>query len=130
MKDKSDSKTFLMIYKTQGKFYNTYGIDAYIMNYFFNYKVLNDNKSGFPDNAINKVIEKLEGEKISYQIIYKDKDPLLKDFKKLNRYHLLIDNIKKEVELKKRYEILMEKIKKLDESKFLEVIECIEKCIE
>lgn len=130
MKDKSDSKTFLMIYKTQGKFYNTYGIDAYIMNYFFNYKVLNDNKSGFPDNTINKVIEKLEGEKISYQIIYKDKDPLLKDFKKLNRYNLLIDSIKKEVELKKRFEILIDKIKKLDESKFLEVIECIEKCIE
>lgn len=125
-----NAKTFLMIYKNSGKFYNVFGIDAYVLNYFFDYKILNNNKAGFPDNAIDRVIEKLQKEKISYQIIYKDKDPIIKDFKKLNKYSKLIDDIKNEVELKQRFDLLTEKIKKLDEKKFLEVIECIEKCIE
>ena len=67
-----NKKTALIIYKNNGKFYNVFDIDAYIFNILFNYKVIN-NKAGFPDNALNKIINTIENEKISYQIIYKDK---------------------------------------------------------
>lgn len=52
----------------------------------FGYKVIDGRKCGFPDNALPKVLQKLEDYKISYQIIYKDREPVFKDFKKINKY--------------------------------------------
>lgn len=37
---KHDDKSFLIIYKNHGKFYQCKNIDAYIMNTLFGYKVL------------------------------------------------------------------------------------------
>ena len=46
------------------------------------YKVI-DSKVGFPNNAINKVINILEEKKINYKIIGED---VTKNFKDLNKY--------------------------------------------
>ena len=43
-------KTCLVLYKNHGKFYKVRGMDAYIMNMLFNYKVLNGDVCGFPDS--------------------------------------------------------------------------------
>ena len=32
---KNDNKNIFILYKNEGKFYSAYGIDAYILNYFF-----------------------------------------------------------------------------------------------
>ena len=58
----------LVIYKV-GAFYNSYGKDAYILSYLFEYRIkeveLNISVAGFPKNAISKVIARLEREKIN-----------------------------------------------------------------
>lgn len=56
------------------------------MNILFGYKVLPKSKGGFPDNAINKIIRGLDQYKISYQIIYKDKEPIVYAFGNNNMY--------------------------------------------
>ena len=59
------------------------------MSYLFDYKITIDNKCGFPKIAYNKVINRLEEEKISYQVISKDENHIVKDYKNINNY----DNI-------------------------------------
>ena len=73
-----NKKSFLILYKNKGKFFNAYEMDAYILNLLFDYKVIDKRKSGFPENVLKKVINTLEEKKISYQIIFTDKDPICK----------------------------------------------------
>ena len=69
-----EEKTILVLYKDNSKFYKATGKDALILNYLCDYKIIN-NKVGFPDNTINKVLDILDENEISYQIIYVDKNP-------------------------------------------------------
>ena len=59
-------KNFLILYKNKGKFYNAYEVDAYILKEIFGYRVVDGKKAGFPDNAFNKVENKINDLKISY----------------------------------------------------------------
>ena len=81
-----EEKKYLVIRKNKGKFCTVYGDDANIISSLFGYKILNNNKVGFPESVLNKVINTLLDIKISYMIIYVDRDPEKKDFKKLNTY--------------------------------------------
>lgn len=92
-------KKFLLIHKTNGKFCNIYGTDAYVINYLFGYKVLDNKKCGFPNTALNKVINKLEESKISYQIINVDSDPLIKNYKNLNSYNNILNKALEKISL-------------------------------
>ena len=51
-----------------GSFYTTFNDDAYILNYLFGYKIVNNEKIGFPTSNITKVIDKLTTEKINYYL--------------------------------------------------------------
>ena len=62
-------KNFLVLYKNKGKFYNAYKVDSYILKEIFGYKVIDGKKAEFPDNVFNKVENKINDLKISYQII-------------------------------------------------------------
>lgn len=59
----------VVMYKV-GNFVQSFGKDAYILSYVFDYKLrsTNDNIStcGYPKNAIQKVIAKLEQRKLNY----------------------------------------------------------------
>lgn len=54
-------------------FYHTYGRDAYILSYLFDYKIRfaeKDTKEcGFPVTSVSKICAKLEKEKINYLLI-------------------------------------------------------------
>ena len=100
------------------------------MNFIFGYKILRETKIGFPDNILDRVLEKLQDLKISYQVITLNNDPIIKDYKKLNSYNKYkelalanLDNIKK-------LDIIIDKIKKCDQEKLDELIEVISKCLE
>lgn len=80
-----EEKKYLVIRKNKGKFCTVYGDDANIISSLFGYKILN-NKVGFPESVLNKIVNTLLDKKISYMIIYIDKDTEKKDFKKLNSY--------------------------------------------
>lgn len=121
-------KDVLVLYKNTGKFHNALGIDAYILNYYFGYRVLNNKKAGFPESAFEKVIQKLEENKISYQVIYTDKNPLIKNYKKLNRYNDIVKKVREQIDLNERIDLVIEKIKSADHEKVLAIIERIEAC--
>ena len=81
------------------------------------YKVLQNGKTykcGFPDSSITKITNKLCDLKISYQIIYRGKNPYVKDFNKINQYskYRLIALQKEDI---KEMDILVEKVKSLNE---------------
>ena len=86
-------KESINIIKTNNMFYNVYNIDSYIFNLLFGYKVLNNNKVGFPISVINKIINVLEENHINYNITYlnKENENIYKDFKKLNNYNKFKD---------------------------------------
>ena len=53
-----NDKSFLILYKNKGKFYNAYEMDAYILNLLFDYKVIDNRKTGFPENVLKRIIDK------------------------------------------------------------------------
>ena len=129
-------KSFVVIYKQGGKFYDVYGYDAFIFNLIFDFKILEkvskDKKTykcGFPDNSLNKIINKLEDNKISYQIISRDKDPIVKDYKKINKYSKFKDDAIKKNNLTVRINLIIEKIKNLSSEDALAMLEKIEECL-
>lgn len=104
-------KKYLIMYKNSGKFYNVYKDDAYILNYLFGYKVLDKRKSGFPDSSINKVKNELENKKISYQIIYDDKEPEVKNYKNLNNYDKYMKLAMEKIDIKERIDFWKVRLK-------------------
>lgn len=57
-----------------GKFYYSYGKDAYILSYLFNYKLnkieeFNTYSAAFPKSSLAKITAKLENYKINYIIV-------------------------------------------------------------
>lgn len=102
---------------------------AVILKFLFGYKVLDNKKSGFPDNAINKVVNKLEEMHISYQIIYVDKNPVVKNYKKLNKYDEIRSNSLKAINQENRVDLLVNKIKEATPEQIDKIIESMEKCL-
>ena len=75
-----------------GNFFHVYGKDAYIISYFFEYKIKTVEKiptCGFPINSINRIRSKLEENKINYLIVDRRNNYDVNetyDFKNLNNY--------------------------------------------
>lgn len=72
----------------------------------------------------------LEEKKISYQIIYDDKDPFVKNYRNLNCYEEFMKKAMDKIDIKERMEVLENKIKGLDNEKLKKIIEAIELCLE
>lgn len=105
-------KESINIIKTNNMFYNVYNIDSYIFNLLFGYKVLNNNKVGFPISVINKIINVLEENHINYNITYlnKEKDNIYKDFKKLNNYNKFKDKALENMDRVNKINYVIERI--------------------
>lgn len=85
-----------------GNFYHAYGKDSYILAYFFEYKLKEDEgivSCGFPLNSLNKVKAKLEEQKVNYLILDRrnnyDIDEIY-DNKSLNSYQKAYEKARKE----------------------------------
>lgn len=94
-----------------GNFYYSYGKDSYIISYLFNYKVgITKEKiyfCSYPQNALNKVIAKLENSKINYIILDRRNEYSIDekyDFKNLNRYNEIYEKAKQKIRTKMRIE--------------------------
>ena len=66
-----EERDYILIIKDGGKFYRVYDNDALIINILIGYRVTPGPKVVFPDNALFKVINRLEENKISYRVIKK-----------------------------------------------------------
>lgn len=133
----TEGKSYLIIYKKGGKFYDVFGEDAFIINYLFDYKLLptdkrtKNYKCGFPDVSFNKVINALDDNKISYQVIYNDKNPLIKDFKNKSRYNEFKMAAIKKQDIKTKMDLLVSKISSIDDiDKLTMIMEKVEECLE
>lgn len=116
----------ITLYKI-GKFYNTYNDSAIILNYLFGYKILIDNKVGFPESALNKVINTLEDKKINYQIIDKDNNNDHKKYGNFNNYNKVLKQALKYKDIKQRVDRIEDLINQIEDISILEkLIEVIE----
>ena len=104
-------KNSINIIETNKMFYNVYEIDAYIFNYIFEYKVLDNKKVGFPSSILNKVINTLEDKHINYNIIFRNKDNIIKDFKKINNYDKYKEKAIEQMDINNKVNIMIDKIK-------------------
>ena len=119
-----------------GNFYHVYGKDSYIISYLFEYKlkkVENVSMCGFPMSSMNKIIAKLEENKINYLIVDRKNNYEVdetSDNGNLNNYAKYFEKAKKYVNYKARidniYDFLIEKI---DEENFKNIIMQMEEII-
>ena len=86
-------------------------------------------KCGFPDNALNKVLKKLDDLFISYKVFINDKLIKEKDFKDWNDYIKLSVVAKHRANLNDRLDLLIKRIKLSDREILEKVIEVIEECL-
>ena len=104
-----------------------------MFDYLFDYKVLQNGKTykcGFPDSSITKITNKLSDLKISYQIIYRGRNPFVKDFKKINQYSKYKFIALQKLDIKERIDVLVEKVKSLNEEQAKKIMLELEKCLE
>ena len=128
-----DTQKYNIITQSSGKFFEVYGYDAFMFGYLFDYKVLQNGKTykcGFPDSSITKITNKLIDLKISYQIIYRGRNPFVKDFKKINQYSKYKLIALQKLDVKERMDALVEKVKSLSEEQAKKVMLELEKCLE
>lgn len=91
-----------------GQFFHAYGKDAYIVSYLMEYKLsVKDNiyTVGFPTKIINKVMSKLENEKINYIILDRQNNYDVEeksDNKNLNKYQETYEKAKEYINIKNR----------------------------
>lgn len=105
-----------------GGFYSCYGDDCYILHFLFGYSI-SKNKVGFPLNAYDKVINKLE----ELNINYLDKSSGdCKNFDNLNRYLEFVENGRNKYNLNKRIELIRDKLPSLSEDRIEHIINYIE----
>ncbi len=107
-------------FRKVGGFYHVFDDDIYILNYLFNYKIIN-NRVGFPISAINKVINTLEEKKINYQL-----DSNIIDFKKKNNYQKYAEKGKTKYNFKIDIEKIYDKLELLSSKDLKEILNFIE----
>lgn len=128
-----DTQKYIIITQSSGKFFEVYGYDAFMFSFLSDYKVLQNGKTykcGFPDSSLTKITNKLSDLKISYQIIYRGRNPFVKDFKKINQYSKYKLIALQKLDIKERMDALVEKVKSLNEEQAKKVMLELEKCLE
>ena len=128
-----ETQKYIIITQLSGKFFEVYGYDAFMFGFLFDYKVLQNGKTykcGFPDSSLTKITNKLSDLKISYQIIYRGRNPFVKDFKKINQYSKYKLIALQKLDIKERMDALVEKVKSLSEEQAKKVMLELEKCLE
>lgn len=110
--------------RRQGKFYNAYEEDAYVMHIIMGYKVSNG-RVGFPVSVIGKIENMLTEKQVNYLVIDKDKEVSKGKFSK-NNYKKYLEQGKKKYMVHKREDELVEKIRNLNEKQVFKIIKYIE----
>lgn len=106
-KYKEKYEKVLILFKS-GTFYKCYYEDAYIMNYLFNYKIV-DGKLGFPIQSFNKIENRLKLYNVGFITI--DNTNIEEHILKENNYEKLLEIAKIKYEKVMKKEELLEEIK-------------------
>lgn len=109
--------------RRRGKFYSVYDDDAYVLYGLMKYKIIK-NRVGFPVEALGKVQEILEENRVDYVVTDNDKEVLRRKFSN-NHYEKFFNEGKKYYNKFRDEKDFIEKIKKLDEEKVDLIVEFI-----
>ena len=127
---------YVIVFVKIGKFYHIYGKDSYIISYFFGYqlkKVENTNTCAFPHNSLNKVIAKLEENKINYIIVDRRNNydvEEISDNKNLNKYTKIFEKAKIYINYKTRIDRINSfMLENIDKDNFKNIIKKMEEVI-
>ena len=120
-----EQKDILILYKDNSKFYKATGMDAEVLNYLFDYQIIKG-KVGFPDNIIEKVLGVLDKECISYQVVYTDRNPIIKNYEK-NNYLKIMDKVKEKNDRKEKISVILDKLNDFNNDKLDDIISYLDK---
>lgn len=112
-----------IILRRTGSFYQVFDDDALIINYLFDYKIIN-HKCGFPVKTIDRVINTLEEKSINY--IIKNEEEIVRDFKKKNNYNKYLEKSKIKYNINYRINVILEKINKMNTEELEKILTLIE----
>ena len=93
------------------------------------YKVRENKTCGFPDNALNKAINKLEDKKISYIVTKMGNIDIEKNYKKVNQYFNFLIEARKSHDIITRLDDMIDKINEMPFDKIEKIIKTIEKMV-
>lgn len=118
----------ILVMRKNGGFYNCFEEDAKIINYFFNYRIVNG-RTGFPIGGINKIVNLLEDKKINYLLRNSDEEIIEKKFKK-NTYLFYLDKANRKGSVEKRINYIIDKLSELNDKKLEVLIDVVEDFID
>ena len=111
-----------------GKFYRAFDYDAFIINYFFNYKISSKYTIGFPKENLNKVLMYLKNNSISSIVINGTNDFIIYDCI-YNKYSFYLDKSLEKINfnecISKLNDLMLSKIRN-NSSLFLDIRKYIE----
>ncbi len=113
----------LKIYYDNG-FYEAYESDAYILHSLFGYRITNGKRVSFPEKSLNRIMNVLEGKRISYVVRKKDSTIIESNYED-NHYDEYLKNSEKLVNRAQEIELLLSSLHRIDDSKFDEIIKCV-----
>ena len=117
-----------IVLRKSGGFYICFDDDAIVLSYLCNYKI-NNGKVGFPLNTINKVINILENNCISYIVKENMEDVNKKMYGNKNKYKCYLDKGKKKIDLDYRINKIINKINCMNEEDVNKLLDLIEENI-
>ena len=117
-----------IVLRKSGGFYICFDDDAIVLSYLCNYKI-NNGKVGFPLNTINKVINILENNCISYIVKENMEDVNKKMYGNKNKYKCYLDKGKKKIDLDYRINKIINKINCMNEEDVNKLLDLIEESI-
>lgn len=95
-----------------------------------NYKIVKEKGgTGFPESVLNKVINTLENEKISYKIFEKNEIINENNFKKINNYSKVLKKGISELAIEEKIEDIDRKIRNLSPKELNRIFDLIEDAI-
>ena len=111
-------------FKRKGKFYEVKHEDAYILWYLLRYKIHN-NKVGFPESSLFKVLEVLKENQVGYRLSLDDDLGYIKSNIE-NKYEEILEEAKKEFLKEKKQKELLDKIKRASRDDLEKVLSYME----
>ena len=121
-----------------GSFYHAYGRDSYIISYLFGYKLIvvdgNTSSCGFPIHSLNKILARLEREKINYLNVDRrnnyETDAIM-EFDNLNTYEENYKKAKIYINYKRRIDDINSfLVESVQDSDFKEILQEMENVID
>lgn len=115
----------VILIRKMGGFYVCFDSDAIILNYLCNYQIKNS-KVGFPINTLNKVINLLEVNSVSYIVKNGEEEVSKKIYGKKNKYNEYVDKGKRKLDLDYRINKILNKISNMKEEDINNLLTMIE----